>query len=658
MNKIDRIKELTNELLHHCHLYYDLDSPILSDAEYDTKYCELENLENEANFWLANSPTRKVQGEILPYLAKVRHSVPMLSAAKSTNIEDVKKFIGNHFVVASYKLDGSTVVLKYNNHQFIQGLSRGSGTDGEDITHTVRMIKNIPMTIPYDGYLEIRGEALIPWKYYNEMNKDGNMGHPRNIASGGLRQLDANEAAKRNIYFYAFTLVNWRDVLPTLPWVDNRIVWSKWETLQFLKRNGFDIVPNICFNDGADFNLLEKEILPRLNRETYDNPTDGWCFEYEDLEYGESLGSTGHHDRRLFALKPKVEGYETCFRGIEYNTCRTGIVSMTSLFDPVEIGNTMVSRATLHNIDFFNALELGEGDLITVTKFNEIIPGIMDNQTRSGTYKLIDKCPSCGEDLVIKNTGTANVLYCPNEDCVSREIAQFTHFVSKNCMDIRGMSEATIQYLISSKLIKSFKDIYYLQDHYSFLIRLDGFGKKSVDKLLKSIEDSRSVKLENFIAALGIPNIGMTASKTISKYCGGSYDKFYQLFEQGFDWTSLDDFGPTMAQNLDSYLDEWWREVDELAKEMNFILPEEYSVTENQFNGKTICVTGKLNHFTRDSINEKIISLGAKPAGSVSKKTDYLITNESSGSSKYKKAIELNIPIITEEEFLNMIGDD
>ena len=657
MTNIDKIKQLTEELLRYCYEYYVLDCPSISDVEYDKKFNELFELEENHNFYLANSPTRKVQGEILPYLTKVRHSVPMLSAAKSTNVEDIKKFIGDHFVVASYKLDGSTVVLKYNNHQFVQGLSRGSGTDGEDITHTVRMIKNIPMIIPYGGYLEIRGEALIPWSHYNEMNKDGNMGHPRNAASGGLRQLDANEAAKRNIYFYAFTLVNWKEVLPTLPWADGKIVWSKYETLGFLKRNGFDVVPHVTFNDGPDFNLLEKEILPMLNRESYENPTDGWVFEYDDLEYGESLGYTEHHNRNMYALKPDVEGYETCFRGIEYNTCRTGIVSMTALFDPVEIGNTNVSRATLHNVDFFNALELGEGDVITVTKFNEIIPGIMDNQTRSGTYRLIDKCPSCGEKLIIKNTGTANILYCPNECCVSRKLAQFSHFVSKNCMDIRGMSEATIQDLISHGFIRNFNDIYHLSNHKSKLIYLDGYGKKSIDKLLKSIEDSRSVKLENFIAALGIPNIGLSAAKTISQYCNGKYDTFYQLFEQGFDWARLDDFGPTMTQNLDSYLDEWWREIEELAAEMNFIVDEKETVSENVFTGKSICVTGKLNHFTRDSINEKIISLGAKTASSVSKKTDYLITNESSGSSKYKKAIELNIPIITEEEFLNMLED-
>lgn len=658
MDKIQRIKELTAELLKYCHEYYDLDSPTISDAEYDKKFDELYALENKSNFWFANSPTRKVQGEVLPYLEKVHHSVPMLSADKSTNIEDVKKFIGNHFVVASYKLDGSTVVLKYKDGHFYQGLSRGSGIDGENITHTVRMIKNLPMTIPYKGYLEIRGEALIPWKYYNEMNKDGSLGHPRNVASGGLRQLDANEAAKRNIYFYAFTLVNWREVLLTLNWVNDEVVWSKRETLEFLKHNGFDVVPYVLFNDYPDFNVLETEVLPKLNRKTYENPTDGWCFEYDDLEYGESLGSTEHHDRRLFALKPELEEHITTFRGIEYNTCRTGIVSLTALFDPVEIGNTVVTKATLHNVDYFNNLELGEGDEIVVAKMNEIIPGVLENNTCSNTYKLIDKCPSCGQPLVVKNTGTANVLYCSNENCPSRKLAQFTHFVKKGCMDIRGMSEATLNTLISIGVVKKFRDIYHLSDHRNKLIQLDGWGQKSVDKLLQSIEKSRSVKLENFIAALGIPNIGISAAKTISNYFHGNYVEFINAyFYWHIDWTRLEDFGEVMAESLNNYLHDNLEDIEALAREMNFIVLEKKSITSNLFIGKVLCVTGKLNYFTRDGINEKIVSLGAKTVNSVSKKTDYLITNEASESSKYKKAIELNVPIITEDEFLKMCGE-
>ena len=643
MNNIQQIKKLTAELLQYCNEYYDLDSPTISDAIYDKKYNELEKLENEADFWLANSPTRKVQGEVLPYLMKVHHSVPMLSADKSTNIEDVKKFIGDHFVVASYKLDGSTVVCKYNNGQFIQGLSRGSGTDGEDITHTVKTIKNLPMTIPYKGYLEIRGEALIPWKYYNEMNKDGTLGHPRNVASGGLRQLDANEAAKRNIYFYAFTLVNWRDIG----------VKTKFESLRFLYNNGFDVVPHVQI---PTYGTLEKS-LAYLNREAYENPTDGWCFEYDDLEYGESLGSTGHHDRRLFALKPEVEEHTTTFRGVEYNTCRTGVVSLTATFDPVEIGNTTITRATLHNVDYFNSLELGEGDEIVVAKMNEIIPGVLENNTRSNKYKLIDACPSCGKPLIIKNTGTANVLYCPNENCPSRKLAQFVHFVSKKGMAIDGLSEATLEKLISLNYINSFQSIYHLVDHRDQLIKLDGFGAKSVEKLLLAIEKSRNVKLENFIAALGIDGIGSSASKTIAEHFENKFDYLLNATFCKYDFTQMPDFGEVMANNIQSYFDEHFAEICSLANEMIFIIPERKTVANNPFNGKSLCVTGKLVSFTRDSINEKIASLGAKAVGSVSKNTDYLITNEASGSSKYKKAMELNIPILTEDKFLKMIGE-
>lgn len=639
MNKINQIKKLTAELLTHCHNYYVLDNPTISDAEYDKKFDELFELENELNFWLANSPTRKVQGEVLPYLEKVRHSVPMLSADKSTNVDDVEKFVGNNPVVVSYKLDGSTVVVKYIDGKFYQALSRGSGTDGENITHTAKMIKNLPMTIPYQGYLEIRGEALIPWKHYNEMNKDGDMGHPRNVASGGLRQLDANEASKRNIYFYAFTLVNWREVG----------IYSKYDSLSFMQNNGFDAVTHLRITGHRH---LIDEAVAVLERKGYELPTDGWCFEYDDLEYGESLGSTGHHDRRLFALKPEVEGYETYFRGIEYNTCRTGVVSMTALFDPVEIGNTMVSRATLHNCDFFNALELGVGDLITVTKFNEIIPGIMSNETKSGTYQLIDRCPSCGEQLIIKNTGTANVLYCQNENCPSRKLAQFEHFVSKNCMDIRGMSSATLQDLISHGFIRDFKDIYHLSEHRQQLVRLDGFGKKSVEKLLKSIEDSRNVKLENFIAALGIPNIGLSAAKTISAYFDDHNEWYHIGISQPFKYTVLDDFGETMMRSIHDFAVENRDMIADLMTEMNFIAQEINN--DNSLDGLKFCITGSFSK-SRDELKKQLESKGAKFVSSVSKNLDILFCGEKAGS-KLTKAQQLGVRVANEEELMKMLG--
>lgn len=649
MDTINKIKQLTKELLQYCHEYYDLDCPTISDIEYDKKFDALKQMEDEANFWLTNSPTRKVQGEVLPYLEKVHHSMPMLSADKSTDIEDVIKFINNKAVVATYKFDGGTVVVKYQNGNLIQGLSRGSGYDGEDITHTVRMIKNLPLTIPYKGYLEIRGEALIPWKEYNEMNIDGTMGHPRNVCTGALRQLNANEAAKRNIYFYAFTLVNWKEVG----------VKTKSKSLGFLSCCGFDVSPHmICDSHKQDMSLKEQIECATafLNRESYKNPTDGWCFEFENLEYGESLGSTEHHDRKLYALKPERTDYTTHFRGVEYKTCRTGVVSLTAIFDPVEIDNTIVTRATLHNVDYFNNLELGEGDEILVAKMNEIIPAVLDNNTRSNTYRLINKCPSCGAELTVKNTGTANVLYCPNEKCSSRNLAKFTHFVSKNCMDIRGLSEKTLEQLISAGFLHTYRDIYYLSEHSDKLIQLEGLGEKSVSTLLKSIEKSRDIKLENFITALSIPDVGLSTAKTIA----ARFDdcRSFIIRATDFEWEELDGIGSLTAEKISDFINTNLDEIRELAKEFNFIEEIKVEVKENPFNGKSVAVTGKLIHFTRDTINAKLESLGAKPASGVTAKTHYLINNDStSSSSKNKKANELNIPIITENEFLEMIGE-
>lgn len=634
MDKIKRIKELTAELLQYCHEYYDLDSPTISDAEYDKKFDELYALENEANFWLANSPTRKVQGEVLSYLEKVHHSVPMLSADKSTDIEDVKKFIGDHEVVSSFKLDGATVVCKYADGRFYQGLSRGSGTDGENITHTVKMIKNLPMSIPYKGYLEVRGEAVIPWKYYNEMNKDGSLGHPRNVASGGLRQLNADEAAKRNIYFYAFTLVNWKDVG----------VKTKVESLDFLFENGFDVVPH---------NMVQpiESAIAILNREKYEIPTDGWCFEINDLELGESMGSTGHHDRRLFALKPEIEEHTTIFRGVEYNTCRTGIVSLTALFDPVETGNTVVTRATLHNVDYFNNLELGVGDEIVVAKMNEIIPGVLENNTRSNTYKLIDRCPSCGNPLIIKNTGTANVLYCQNKDCSSRKLAQFVHFVSKKCMNIDGLSEATLEKLINLHYINSFKDIYGLSKYHDQLINLDGFGAKSVEKLLLNIEKSRNVKLENFLCALGIEGIGISAAKTIAEHFDNKLDLVLNAVFCEYDFTQMDDFGEVMANSFKSYFDEHFAEICALSTEMKFIVPEKNS--DNSLNGLKFCLTGSFNQ-PRDELKKRLEAKGAKFVSSVSKNLNVLFAGDKAGS-KLIKAQSLGVKIAYENELLKLL---
>jgi DNA ligase (NAD+) len=650
MEKIEQIKELTAELLYHCHLYYDLDAPKISDAEYDKKFDTLKQLEDEANFWLANSPTRKVQGEVLPYLEKVHHSVPMLSADKSTEIDDVAKFIGDKVVVATYKLDGGTVVVKYQDGHLIQALSRGSGEDGENITHTARMMKNLPITIPYKNYLEIRGEALIPWSCYHEMNVDGSLGHPRNVCTGALRQLDANEAAKRNIYFYAFTVVNWKEVG----------LKTKSGSLGFLRGCGFDVSPHmICDPNRNDMTIKEQIecVKAFFDRKSYKNPTDGWCFEFEDLEYGESLGSTGHHDRKLYALKPEREEYETILRNVEWTLGKTGQLTPTAIFDPTEIDNTTITRASVHNISIIKSLGLKIGGKCFIHKANMIIPQILRCESGDFDVEIPKYCPVCGGETEVVKENESEVLVCTNGNCSGKLLGRLKFFVSKPALNIDGLSEATLDFLITLGWVKSFRDLYHLSQYRYRWLCYDGFGEKSIDKLLVSIEKSRDVSLANFICALSIDGVGKSASKTIASAFSGDFNAFYEAFKNNYNWAELEDVGSITASNITKYLAENEEDIVNLAAEMRFIVQKKVEVKANPFGGKTLCVTGKLNHFTRDSINAKIAELGAKATGSVSKNTDYLITNEASGSSKYKKAVELHVPIITEEEFLTMIGE-
>lgn len=642
MNRIERIKELTVELLRYCHEYYVMDNPTISDAAYDKKYNELEQLENEANFWLANSPTRKVQGAVLDGFTKVEHTKPMLSAAKTKDINEIKKFIGNNAFYCSYKLDGLTLVVRYSNGKFVQAVTRGTGTIGEDVTEQAKMISNLPMNIPYDMDLELRGECVVSWDNFNKINEtlEDKYSHPRNLAAGSLRNLDTNITKVRNLSYIVFECVS--DLYD-----ENGKYDSKWDELGYLDYLGFETVDR-CLGE-------VEACVTEMTPESYSYPVDGLIFEMCMKEYSKSLTATSHHEGCRMALKWADSTYETTLLDVEWNPTRTGLIAPTAVFSEIDLDGALTTRATLHNLSIIKQLELGIGDTITVYRSNMVIPKIDDNLTRSNTLEAPKKCPCCGSETVVKNTDNSQVLMCVNPDCAAKKIAQFVHFVSRKCMNIEGLAEALLERLISLNYINSFLDIYKLSNYRNQLIKLDGLGAKSVEKLLSSIEKSRNVKLENFIAALGIPNIGLSAAKTISQKFNGSFHDWADAYSHGFPWDTLDDFGETMATTLDNYLEYNYSDILRLADEMHFIVPEKKSVSNSQFNGKSICVTGKLNHFTRDSINEKIASLGAKAVGSVSKKTDYLITNEQSGSSKYKKAVELGVPIITEEEFLSMI---
>ena len=643
MDKIQQIKELTAELLYHCHLYYDLDAPEISDTEYDKKYDTLKRLEDEANFWLANSPTRKVQGQVLDGFQKITHSKPMLSAAKTKDISEIKKFIGNNDFYCSYKLDGLTLVVVYEGGEFKRAITRGTGLVGEDVTERAKMISNLPMSIPYNGYLELRGECVVSWENFRKINEelgDAAYSHPRNLAAGSLRNLDTNITKQRNLSYVVFECVSGCDKdhkLAQLDWVCNL---------------GFETV-DFC---GATVERCVEIMKP----ETYEYPVDGLIFEYCSNIYSKSLLSTSHHESCRMALKWADSIYETTLRDVVWDVGRSGIISPVAVFDEVDLDGALTTKATLHNLSVIESLELGIGDTITVYRSNMVIPKIDDNLTRSNNLIIPDTCPCCGAKAEIKYTDNSKFLMCTNPNCSAKLIAKFTHFVSRDCMNIDGLSEATLEFLINEGWVKSFQDLYTLETAPGVVYRwklTNGYGEKSVEKILDAIENSRDVKLENFICALSIDGVGKSASKTIADAFNGDFNAFYKAFQNDYNWADLQDIGDKTSANIANYLTENEEEIVDLASEMRFIVPNKVEVRENPFSGKTLCVTGKLNHFTRDSINTKITELGAKTAGSVSKNCAYLITNEASGSSKYKKAIELNIPIITEDEFLKMIGE-
>lgn len=661
MNKIERIKELVEQLNYHRNLYYNESRTEISDFEFDTLFDELSALEKETGFILASSPTQTVGYEVKSKLNKVTHNHPMLSLDKTKSIDDVCAFLAFRDGVIMAKMDGLTCSLRYLNGELVSAETRGNGEVGEDILHCAKTIKNLPLKIDLTGEVIVDGEVIITYDDFDKINEtlpeDQKYKNPRNLASGSIRQLDSSVAAQRNMKFIAWKFVKGYNYN------------SFYNRLTYLSDLGFEVTPHSRFiakvSTDRDF-IGEMIELIKKQCEERKYPIDGCVFGYDDVAYGESLGATGHHLRSQLAFKFYDEVYETKLLDIDWTMGKTGVLTPTAVFEPVEIDGTTVERASLHNVSILTKLDLHIGDTIEVYKANMIIPQVSRNVSadeREAAGKEPDyiaipsTCPVCGGVAKLVRENDTTVLMCTNENCSGKLLGKLAHFVSKKGMNIDGLSERTLELLISTNLINDFIDIYKLSVHRGKLVTLDGMGKKSVENLLNNVEKSRDVKLENFICALGIPNIGLTASKTISNFCKGDYDTFYIFADEEFDWTKLNDFGQVMSDNLNSYFIDNLNAMDDLAREMNFIVPERQKVSENKFTGKTLVVTGKLNHFTRDSINEKISSLGAKTAGSVSKKTDYLITNEASGSSKYKKATELGIPVITEDEFLKMIGE-
>lgn len=647
---LERMKELVEILIKADIAYYRDECPIMSDREYDRLYDELASLEHDTKLILSGSPTQKVSGEIMEGLTEVIHSKPMLSADKTKSINDFVNFAAGKDVILSWKLDGLTLVLRYESGKMIQAITRGrEGLVGEDVTHTVKQFLNVPLSVPIYESFEVRGEGVISWKNFNEINSSLTepYSHPRGLASGSTRKLDANEAKKRKLEFFAFELIS------------NEIKHlDKEEQLIFLASKGFDVVPYKRIYGPASFDMIQSEVKT-FKPEKYSYPVDGLIMEYADLAYGKSLGATGHHENRLIALKWQDELYETKFLGVELATTRTGMVSITALLEPVTIEGTVVTRAYLHNVDIFNSFKLGIGDTVKVYKANMIIPQIAENATMSNTYKLPMICPCCGEPLNMKaSSGGTMFLFCENQHCTARLVQKFAHFCEKTRMNIEGLSEITLEKFIGHGWIHHFGDLYDLEKHKDEIINTDGFGEKSYIRLHNAIEKSRKCTLDKFIAALGIPMVGRHAGRILNEYFKGDWTAFEKAIAEGFDFTNLSDFGEIMNKNIYT----WYSDEDEaklwrpLLNKIEFI-KENYTMNVNNntvFSGKTIVATGKLENYTRDEIQSKILSLGAKPASSVTKKTDYLIVGEKAGS-KLQKALSLGIRTLTEDEFEDML---
>jgi DNA ligase (NAD+) len=649
MDKLNRIKELT-EILHKASVaYYQYDNPIMSDKQYDDLYDELEQLERNENVILAGSPTQKVQGYILKGLEKQKHSKPMLSAAKTKDINEIKKFINWRDFYGSYKLDGLTLVVIYEDGVLNTALTRGSGEFGEIVTEQAKMISNLPKEINHKERLEIRGECVVSWDNFNFINSKLKepFSHPRNMAAGSIRNLDTNVARDRMLEFVAFECVT--DI-----GID-----SKFSTLQKLKELGFTIVENIYgeIEEGCPVDY----IVENMTSDKCKYAVDGLIFELDSRKISESLGATSHHENARIALKWSDETYETTFRSIEWNTTRSGLVNPTAVFDTVNIQGSDVSRATLHNLSYIEELELGYGDIIEVYKSNMIIPKVHDNLTRSNTWTYPTECPCCGHNTEIHNANGSKTLHCTNPDCPAKFISKLTNFVGKNGMDIVGLSEQTIELLVDRKYINSFIDLYHLSEYKAELSTLPKQGAKSIAKLLKSIEDSRKVTLDKFLTSLSIPLLGKSTCKDISKYCKGDIDNFIFIVNNTIlEFMTIDGIGTTVIDSLDS----WWNSntdmVFELLEEIEIIIPEEKKETSStvDLSNKIFVITGSLNHFeNRDQLKELLESLGAKVSGSVSAKTFALICNDKdSNTGKSKKARDIGVNVWTEDELLVYIG--
>ena len=658
MDKIKRLKELTEQLNHYRDSYYNNSESLISDKQYDDLFDELQALEQETGIVMSNSPTNTVGYEVKSKLEKVKHSHPMLSLDKTKSIDELKKFANNRDCLLMCKMDGLTVLLTYENGELIQAETRGNGEEGEIITHNARVFENIPLHIDYKEHLEVEGEAIITYDDFEKINSEllenERYKNPRNLVSGSVRQLDSSIAAKRHIKFVAWKV--------PYGFGEETAIQHKLNELCYYN---FDIVPYILLNENR--NLEEDiDVLKGIAKEK-SYPIDGLVCSYCNIAYGESLGKTGHHPRHSLAFKFYDDIYPTELLDVEFTMGKTGVLTPTAVFEPVEIDGTVVERASLHNISIMKELGIThKGQAVNVYKSNQIIPQIDSVEeddieiTDDNMIIPVENCPICGGKTEIIKDNESEVLMCTNPDCNGKLLGQLSHFVSKNAINIDGLSEQTLQKLMDLGWVRSFLDIYYLFNHKEEMYKLDGFGKKSVDKLLDNIQKSRNTELSRFIYALSIPLIGRTASKEIAKVCCNDIAIFLGMIKSNQLYklvNDIDGFGDAMYKSLYNYVKLHMSGIEALSEEFIFEKREDNS-SKVDLSGKIFVITGSLEHYkNRDELVSIIESMGGKVSGSVSAKTSYLINNDTqSNSSKNQKAQKLNIPIISEQDFIKMIS--
>ena len=651
MDKIERMKELIPVLQKAGKAYYQEDREIMSNFEYDKLYDELETLEKETGITLAGSPTVSVGYEALEELPKEAHETPMLSLDKTKDVEALRAFIGDRKTLLSWKLDGLTIVLTYGDGKLQKAVTRGNGVVGEVITNNARVFKNIPLQISFKGDLVLRGEAIITYSDFKKINEeiedvDAKYKNPRNLCSGSVRQLNNEITARRNVHFYAFSLVRAQGV-------DFRN--SREQQFLWLKDQGFDVVEyRMVTRDTLD------EAMEYFSGQVVKNdfPSDGLVALYDDIAYGDSLGTTAKFPRNSYAFKWKDGVRETTLKEIEWSPSRTGLINPVAIFEPVELEGTTVSRASVHNISIMKELQLGIGDKIQVYKANMIIPQIAENLTRSGNLEIPDTCPVCGKEARVLKTNEVESLYCMNPDCQAKKIKSFTLFVSRDAMNIDGLSEATLEKFILKGFIKDFGDIFEIGRYREEIVNMDGFGEKSFDNLMASLERARHTTLPRLLYSLGIANIGLANAKVICKEF--DYDLEKMIHATGEEISSIEGIGPVIAQSFTAYFadEENMRKLRHLLSHLE--LEEVKQENRLTLEGKQFVITGSVEHFAnRAQLKEYIEQRGGKVTGSVTSKTDYLINNDvTSNSSKNKKARELEIPILSEEDFLHMAEEE